>query len=88
MSSARTYTVSEARNQLKEVVNRVTYTEQPAVITKHGTEAVAIIPYRMLELLLQVEAILDLNKGEKAFADFEAEGGECLDDLKAKLGLK
>ena len=56
MNEPRTYTVSEARSNLADVINRVTYTEQPAVITKNGKDAVALIPYRLLELLTRIKS--------------------------------
>ena len=88
MTRALSYTVSEARNNFGDVLNRVAYTEQPAVITKHGSQRVAIVPYRLLELLTRLEAVIDLQKAEKALNEFEANGGICLDDLKKELGIE
>jgi prevent-host-death family protein len=84
---ARTYTVTEARTNLAEVINRVTYTEQPAVITKNGKDAVAVIPYRLLELLTRVEAVMDLKEAQKALDDYQSNGGLSLEQLKKELGL-
>jgi len=83
----RTYTVSEARENFAEVMNRVTYTEQAAVITKNGKEKAAIVPYRLLELLTRIEAVFDLENAQKALEDFNSSGGVSLDKLKAELGL-
>ena len=83
----RTYTVSEARNNLADMINRVAYTEQPAVITKNGKDAVAVVPYRLLELLTRIEAVWDLEKAQKALEDYDTNGGLSLDDLKKELGL-
>ncbi|AGK59548.1 prevent-host-death family protein [Hyphomicrobium denitrificans 1NES1] len=82
-----TYTVSEARDNLAEVIDRVAYTEQPAVITKHGKDKVAVVPYRLLEVIARVEAMLDLDKARAALEDFESNGGMSLADLKKDLGL-
>ncbi len=82
-----TYTVSQARDNLAEVIDRVTYTEQPAVITKHGKDKVAVVPYRLLELITRIEAILDLEKAREALDDFKSNGGTSLADLKKELGL-
>ena len=83
----RTYTVSEVRDNFAEVMNRVTYAEQAAVITKNGKEKVAIVPYRLLELLTRIEAAFDLEGAQKALDDFNSNGGVSLDELKAELGL-
>jgi prevent-host-death family protein len=83
----QTYTVSEARDNFAEVMNRVTYGEQAAVITKNGKEKAAIVPYRLLALLTRIEAALDLEKAQEALDDFESNGGVSLDQLKADLGL-
>ena len=86
--SARKYTVTEAREQFKDVVDNVTYTRQPAIVTKHGREAVAVVPYDLLEIIVRIEAINDLDKARKALDDFEKHGGTSLDDLKKELDLK
>lgn len=84
---ARTYTVTEARSNLAEVINRVTYTEQPAVITKNGKDAVAVIPYWLLELLTKIEAVMDLKDARKALDDYHSNGGISVEELKRELGL-
>ena len=83
----RTYTVSEVRENFAEVMNRVTYSEQTAVITKNGKEKAAIVPYRLLALLTRIEAVFDLEGAQKALEDFHSNGGVSLDKLKAELGL-
>ena len=83
----RTYTVSEARKSWADMFNHVAYAEQPAVITKNGKDAVAVVPYRLFDFLTKLEAVLDLEKAEKALEDYEANGGTSLDDLKKELGL-
>lgn len=83
----RKYTVSEARNNFKDVVNEVVYTRQPAIVTKHGGNSVAVVPYDLLEIFMRIEALLDLEKANKAYSDFQAHGGIPLDDLKKKLGI-
>lgn len=86
--TVRKYTVTEARNNFKDVVDCVVYTRRPAIVTKHGGESVAVVPYDLLELFTRIEAVLDLSKASKALEDFELNGGTNLDDLEKELGLK
>lgn len=88
ITSVRKYTVTEARDNFKDVVDGVVYTRQPAIVTKHGNEAVAVVPYEALELLTQIETLLDLHKAGKALDDYNREGGVSLRKLKKELGLK
>ncbi len=87
MKQIVTMTVSDARDQLGELVDKVAFSKEPAVITKHRKERVAIIPYDLLELLTKIEAIIDLKKAEIAFKEYEEEGGKSLEDIKKELGL-
>lgn len=86
--TARKYTVSEARENFKDVVDCVVYTRQPAIVTKHGEEQVAVVPYDLLELFTRIEAIVDVDKARKALDDFDKSGGMTLADLKKDLGLE
>lgn len=84
----RKYTVTEARENFKDVVNEVVYTGQPAVVTKHGEEAVAVVPYDVLALLVKLEAFVDVEKAQKALIEAEAGNAVTIRNLKKKLGLK
>lgn len=86
-SPVRKYTVSEARANFKDVVNEVVYTRQPAIVTKHGEESVAVVPYDLLEIFVRIEALLDISKAGKALADYKLRGGITLEQLKKQLGL-
>jgi prevent-host-death family protein len=85
---ARKYTVTEARQNFKDVVDQVAYTRQPAIVTKHGEESVAVIPYDLLEVFVRIEAMLDVHKAHKGLRDFELNGGITIDELKKELGLE
>ena len=84
----RSYTVGEAREKFKDVVDSVVYTRQPAIVTKHGREKVAVVPYDLLEFFTRIEAIVDQEKARKAMDDYEQHGGSSFADLKKELGLK
>ena len=85
--SVRKYTVTEARKQFGDVVNSVVYTRQPVIVTRHGGEAVAVVPYDLLAIVTRIEALNDLEKARKALDEFDAHGGTTLEDLKKELGL-
>ena len=85
--AARQYTVSDARKHFKDLVDEVVYTRQPAIVTKHGSESVAVVPYDLLELFVRAEAVLDLQKATKALENFDANGGTSLSDLKKELEI-
>ena len=84
----RKYTVAEARQSFKDVVDGVAYTRQPAIITKHGGETVAVVPYDLLEIFTRIEAIVDRDTARKALDDFDQNGGISLAELKKQLGLE
>lgn len=81
----RRYTVREARERFKDLVDGVAYTRKPAIVTKHGTEKVAVIPYDLLEALMGLEAREDLEKARRSLDEFEKSGGMCVDDFKKQL---
>ena len=87
MEKARTYTVTEARDNFSEMFHQVAYGGRPAVITKRGDRAVAMVPYDILELLTRVEALLDVHNAEQALNSYKTEGGISLADLKEQLEI-
>jgi prevent-host-death family protein len=87
MERARTYTVTEARDNFSEVFHEVAYGGKAAVIRKRGDRAVAMVPYDILELLTRVEALLDTNNAKGALESYRTEGGISLADLKKQLEI-
>lgn len=85
MESANTFTVTDAREKFADVVSSVAYSRRPAVITKNGKKAVAVVPYDVLELFAKLEALIDISKADAALADFETSGGLTLEELKKEL---
>ena len=85
MESANTFTVTDAREQFADVVTSVAYSRQPAVITKNGKKAVAVVPYDVLELFTKLEALIDVSKANAALEDYEKHGGLTLEELKREL---
>ena len=78
--------VSDARENLSEVVDRARYTHEHVVLTKRGKDVGAIVSIEDLRLLEMLEDQLDIDLARKALA----EAGEVripYDSLRAKLGL-
>jgi prevent-host-death family protein len=53
--------ITEARDQLAEVVNEVRYSKKRIVLKRHGKGLVAMVPVEDLELLEQLEDAYDLS---------------------------
>jgi len=78
--------VSEARENLSEVVDRARYTHERVVLTKRGREVGAIISIDDLKLLEMLEDQLDIQEARQALQD--AQGKRIsYDELRKKLGL-
>ena len=77
-------TVTEARENFAEVVNRVFSKGERVVIRRHGKDVVVLIPVDDLALLEKLEDYLDVEAAREALKE---PGGIPLQDLKAALGL-
>lgn len=87
MHKGKTYTVSQAREKFADVFNEVIFSGKPTVITKRGGKSVAVVPYDLLQTLVQLEALIDIEKANKALNEYRSEGGTTLSSLKKELGL-
>jgi prevent-host-death family protein len=63
--------VTEARDQLGELVNRAAYSDERIVLTRHGRAVAALVPISALRDLEDAEDAADLA----AARDAAAEGG-------------
>jgi prevent-host-death family protein len=77
-------TITEARDHLADVVNRVTYGHTRVRLTKHGRCVAAVISAEELELLELLEDRADLEAAREALRE---SGSVAWKDVKAELGL-
>lgn len=83
---AGSITVSEARQDFADVVNRVAYGNERVTVVRRGRDLVAIVPMSDVLLLEAIEDELDLAAAREALAD--AEGAQRIPwaELRARLG--
>ncbi|WP_432821825.1 type II toxin-antitoxin system Phd/YefM family antitoxin [Trichloromonas sp.] len=78
--------VSDARENLGEVVDRARYTHERVVLTKRGKEVGAIISIDDLRLLEMLEDQLDIKMAREAIAESRGERIPY-EEVRKKLGL-
>jgi len=80
-------TAADARKNLSEILNRVAYSKERVVLTRHGTQIAAIVPLEDLDLLTQLHTVVERRDIDDAIA--ESERGKTITwlDLKRELGL-
>lgn len=79
--------VSEARHDFAEIVNRAAYGGERVRVVRRGRAVAAIIPIEDLELLERIEDELDLEAAREALADPENASPIPWGQVKAQLGL-
>ncbi len=79
--------VSEAREELSELVNRVAYGHERIVLVRHGKEVAALVPASDAALLDALEDELDLAAVREALADPANARPVPLQEVRARLGL-
>ena len=78
--------VSQAREELAELVNLVHYRNERVLLLRHGRPVAALISAEDLELLEQLEDAADMRAIEEALADPENAGPPIpWQDVKAEL---
>ncbi len=61
--------VTEARDQLGELVNRAAYSDERIVLTRHGRPVAALVPIAVLQELEDAEDTADLAAAREAAVD-------------------
>ena len=57
--------VSEARNDIGELINQVCYGGERAVIHRRGKDCVAVVPVEDLRLIEYIETLIDIREAKK-----------------------
>jgi prevent-host-death family protein len=83
--------VSRARQDLPEVLNRAAYARERTIVSRRGKELAAVIPMEDLQLLERLareeEDRLDIVAARAALAEAKRKGTVSLASAKKRLGL-
>jgi prevent-host-death family protein len=80
-------TVSEARDDFAELVNRVAYRGERVRIERRGREVAAIVPIEDADLLERLEDQMDLEAAREALADPQNAVPMPWEQVKKEFGL-
>ena len=80
-----TITTVDARKHFADIVNKVSYGQEPIILTRRGEKIAALVSIEELELLQQIEDVIDIDDAKKALS----EAGENIsaNDVWKQLGL-
>jgi prevent-host-death family protein len=81
---SRTLTISQARSDFADTVNRVAFTKERIILKRRGKKVAAILPIEDLDELERAEEVEDIAAAKKAMKE---KGGITLSEFKRKLGL-
>ena len=80
--------VSRARQDMKEIVNRVAYGKERIYLTSYDKRVVALVPIEDIEALEALENAEDIREGELALKEVEKKGSISFAEMKKRLGTK
>jgi prevent-host-death family protein len=80
-------TVSEARQDLADLVNRAAYRGERVRVTRRGKPIAAIVPMEDVDFLERYEDAMDLKLAMEALADPENAATYSLEEVEKELGL-
>ncbi len=80
--------VSDARKAFSEVVSRVEYAGERAVLRRHGREVAAVVPIVDLVLLETMEQQFDIETLRSALRAALEQGTTTLAGLRREMGLR
>jgi prevent-host-death family protein len=83
---ADTISISEARDDFAELVNRVAYAHERVRLVRRGRDLAAVVPTEDLELLEALDDELDLAAARDALADPANAGRIPWEDIRPRLG--
>lgn len=76
-------TVSDARDELSELLNRVAYNRERVAILRHGRAVAVLVPTEDAQLLDELEDRVDIEAARKALKEKSLPWKQ----VKARLGL-
>ena len=79
--------ITEIRERFAEITGRVQFAGERIAIQKHGKTVAALVSLSDLEALRSLKDRLDLLDALEALTDYRENGGICLEEIKADLGL-
>jgi prevent-host-death family protein len=80
-------TVSEARQDFADLVNRAAYGHERVRVVRRGREIAAIVPIEDVEYLERLEDEYDLEEARRVLADPENAVPIPLEQVERELGL-
>lgn len=86
-SHSEEFSISDARNDLGGITDRVEHRGKRIVLTRRGKQVAALVPIEDLEALQAIEDEIDLEDARVALADVKKRGSIPLETIKKKLGL-
>lgn len=90
MSTAESFSVTDARNQLATIIDTARSAHQPVFVTRRGQRVAAVIDADDLGRIMELaEDMADIRAAEASRAEMQATGEAPIpwDQVKADLGL-
>ena len=78
--------VSHARRDMSELVNRVAYGKERIYFTSHDKKIVALVPIEDVETLEALENAEDIREAELALKEVEKKGSIPIAEVRKRLG--
>ena len=86
-----TLSITEARKNLPDILNKVHYAGENFMVEKHGKKIAAVISiqdFQLYEHILEnLENEIDIKEAKKALAEAKEVGTIALDTIKEKFNL-
>ena len=82
----RSISVTQARDEMKEIVNSVAYGKERIYLTSHDKKVVALVPIEDVEILEALDNAEDIREAELALKEVEESGTISFAEMKKRLG--
>lgn len=79
--------LSKARNEMKDLINRVSYGKERICLTHHGKKMVVVVPVEDIDYLENIENSEDIRIAESRMKKIEEKGTYTFDELKKILSI-